>query len=400
MGRRQLQLSDEAGAERIDGARVTHELASVLRVRPLVGRMFSADEDKPGAPEVVVIGEGLWRERFGARESVIGETLRLNGVSHTIVGVMPSAAAFPRNIRLWVPFRGNPTQDYQSYGSDGAIARLKPGITPDAATKDLLRAQQPIWDARDRDRIVSPFVRPLREQFARDFRTQASTLQVAVAILLIVACVNVASVMLARAIARKREMGIRLAIGASRSRLARQLFLENVLLAAAGGAIGLILGRWALDLLLSTAGDQVPQWADFSLDGRVVAFTVLLSGATAVLFGWAPALHAIVAACAERCTTSVRARRRAREDGERSVRSSARSSRSRRCCWWPRGCCCARTTACATSTRASTCRTCSRLPSRCRRSSTGVATEPRRSRSGTGSPRHWNHSPAWKLRGW
>lgn len=288
-----FNLADGSGAERIDGARATHELASVLRVRPLVGRMFSADEDKPGAPPVVVIGEGLWRERFGARENVLGETLRLNGVAHAIVGVMPSAAAFPRSIRLWVPFRGNPAQDYQSYGSDGAIARLKPGVSAEDAGKDLLRAQQPIWEARDRDRTVSPFVRPLREQFVSDFRTQASTLQAAVAILMIVACANVASVMLARAIARRREMGIRLAIGASRTRLARQLFLENLLLAAAGGVVGLILGRWALHLLLTTAGDQVPQWADFSLDSRIVAFTVLLSGATAILFGWAPALHAI-----------------------------------------------------------------------------------------------------------
>jgi predicted permease len=288
-----FNLSDASGAERIEGARVTHDLAAVLRVKPLLGRMFSADEDKPGAPPVVVIGEGLWRERFGARQTVLGETLRLNGVAHPIVGVMPAAASFPRNIRLWVPFQGNPAQDYQSYGSDGAIARLKPGVSAEDAAKELLRTQQPIWEARDRDKLVSPFVRPLREQFVRDFRAQASTLEAAVAILMIVACANVASVMLARAIARRREMGIRLAIGASRTRLARQLFLENLLLASAGGAAGLVLGRWALQLLLTTAGDQVPQWADFSIDSRIVAFTVLLSSATAILFGWAPALHAI-----------------------------------------------------------------------------------------------------------
>ena len=192
-----------------------------------------------------------------------------------------------------MPLAGDPAQSWQSYSYDGAVARLKPGVSVADASRDLLRVHEAIWQARDRDRNVSPFVRPLRDQFVADFRAQASTLQAAVAILMIVACANVASVMLARAIARRREMGIRLAIGASRSRLARQLFLENLVLAAAGGAIGLVLGRWALDVLLTAAGDRVPQWADFALDGRIVSFTVLLSGATALLFGWAPALHAV-----------------------------------------------------------------------------------------------------------
>ena len=188
------------------GANVTAGLASVLGIRPLAGRMFSIEEDRPKGPPVVVLGEGLWRERFAASPAAVGRTLKLNGVVHTIVGVMPKSAEFPGGVKLWVPFAGDPNQTWQSYGYS-AIGRLKPGVSARDAEADLLRAQQPIWEARDKDHIVSPYARPLHEQFVRDYRSTASTLLVAVALLLVVACANVASVMLARALARRREMG-------------------------------------------------------------------------------------------------------------------------------------------------------------------------------------------------
>jgi predicted permease len=287
-----FNLSDERGADRIEGARVTYDFLRVLKIAPLVGRTFTADEDRPKGPPVTVIGEGLWEERFGRRGDVLGRTLKLNGIAHTIIGVVPRAAEFPGRVRLWVPFAGDPNQPFQSYGY-GAIGRLKSGISVADAEKDLLRTQQPIWDARDKDHVVSPYAKPLHEQFVRDFRGTASTLLTAVALLLFVACANVASVMLARALARRREMGIRLAMGASRMRIARQLFVENLTLSALGGVAGLLLGRWALHLLLASAGDQVPPWADFSVDARVIGFAIALIALTAVLFGWAPALHAI-----------------------------------------------------------------------------------------------------------
>ena len=287
-----FNVSDGAGAERIEGARVTHDFAAVLGVRPVLGRTFTPEEDRPKAERVVVINEGLWRERFDAAPDVLGRTLKLNGVAHTIVGVMPAAIRFPGNVRLWVPMAGDPAQQYQSYFAS-AIGRLKAGVQVEDGEKDLLRAHQPIWDARDKDHAVSPYARPLREDLARDFRTQARTLLGAVAILLVVACANVASVMLARALARRREMGIRLAVGASRTRLARQLFVENVVLATLGGAAGLALGHWALRVLITTAGDQIPSWANFDFDLRVGAFALVVTAATTVLFGWAPALHAI-----------------------------------------------------------------------------------------------------------
>jgi predicted permease len=287
-----FNLAEGNSAERIDGLTVTSDFAKVIGIQPILGRMFTEQEDHPKGPQVTIISEALWRERFGAGNDVLGKTMKLDGVAHTIVGVMPRTATFPGNVRLWVPLRGDPNQDYQSYGAEG-LGRLKAGVTVESATKDLLRTQEPIWKARDRDRIVSPFARPLREQFSEDYRTAATALLVAVVLLLIVTCANVASIMLARALARRREMAIRLAVGASRPRLARQLFLENVVLAAIGGVLGLVLGRWALQLLIGQAGDQIPAWATFNLDVRVITFSIAASAATALLFGLAPALHAM-----------------------------------------------------------------------------------------------------------
>ena len=239
-----FNVSDGRVADRIEGVRVTHGFARVLGISPLHGRMFTADEDRPNAPPVVVIGEGVWRDRFGGRSDAIGQTIKLNGIPHTIVGVVPAAGDFPGGVRLWVPLAGDPNQEGQSYGPSG-IGRMKPGVSLETAEADLRRAHEPIWQARDRERTVSPFVRPLREHVSSDFRTAALALVMAVALLLAVTCANVASIMLARALARRREMGIRLAVGASRLRLVRQLLLENLLLSAIGGAAGFAVGRWA-----------------------------------------------------------------------------------------------------------------------------------------------------------
>jgi predicted permease len=292
-GTRSLNLADESGAERISAAQVTHELEDVLRIQPIVGRMFTAEEDHPKAPYVTVIGQTLWQERFGGDPNVLGRTLKLSGQTYTIIGVLPRAAdVFPADTRLWIPLRGDPNQEGQSYGFEG-VGRLRAGVTVEQAEQDLLRAHQPIFDKRDKERIVSPFVQPLRELVVRDYRTAASTLAVAVALLLAVACANVAAVMLARALARRREMAIRVAVGASRLRLLRQLFVENLLLATIGGVLGLLMGQWAIRALIEQLPDQAPPWASFGVDARVMLFAVLASVFTVLLFGWAPALHAV-----------------------------------------------------------------------------------------------------------
>lgn len=286
-----FNVAGEQGADRLNGAAVTIDFLKVLGLQPLIGRAFSLEETQPNGPRVTMIGEALWRERFGGRADVLGQELRLNSRVYTVVGVLPKAAEFPGGVRLWVPMQNNPTTR-DGYSYEG-LGRLKPGVTVEQAGADLLRVQQQIFAEHDKERIVSPFTRPLRAQFTREYGTIASTLGAAVALLLGVACANVAALMLARALARRREIGIRLAVGASRARLLRQLLVENILLSIAGGILGLVVGHWAIQLLVTSLPEQAPSWTEFALDARMVAFTLAMSMLTAVLFGWAPAWHAM-----------------------------------------------------------------------------------------------------------
>ena len=289
---RSFNLSDEQNPERIEGAEATRDFAAVLGVQPLVGRTFTAEEDTAKGPRAVILSERLWRERYHADPKIQGQTIRLDGAPWTIVGVLPASAQFPGRPALWVPYQGDPNQQGESYTGDG-IGRLKPGVSIAQAEADLVHSHEAIWATRDKEKVVTPFVRPLRDEMVQDAKTSVPTLAAAVALLLIVACANVASVMLARAIARRREIGIRLAIGAGRGRLVRQLFVENLVLSVAGAVIGTLAGRATLNLLVATFEEQVPRWANFSLDWRVVAFSVGLAVVTALLFGSAPAWHAV-----------------------------------------------------------------------------------------------------------
>ena len=289
---RSLNLSDDDSAERIVGAAVTFDYFAALRVSPILGRLFTAEEDRPKAADVMLISERIWAQKFARDPHVLGKTMRLNGRPFEIVGVMPKEAEFPDEAAVWIALRGDPNQRGNSYSYD-AIARMKPGVTAAEAEQDLLQAHAPIWETRDKEKVVSPYVLPLREPFVRDFRTIARALGIAVGLLLVVACANVAAVMLARAIARRREIGIRLAIGAGRWRLLRQLFIENLLLAVIGGALGFLLGRWALHLLVISIATLLPSWTRFALDWRIVGFSAALSIGTSLLFGLAPALHAV-----------------------------------------------------------------------------------------------------------
>ena len=286
-----FNVAGEQGADRLNGAAVTMDFLKVLGLQPLIGRSFTAEETQPNGPRVTMIGEALWRERFGGRTNVLGQELRLNSRVYTVVGVLPKAAEFPGGVRLWVPMQNNPTTR-DGYSYEG-LGRLKPGVTVEQAGGDLLRVQEQIFAEHDKERIVSPFTRPLRAQFTREYTAIASTLGAAVALLLGVACANVAALMLARALARRREIGIRLAVGASRARLLRQLLVENILLSIAGGVLGLVVGHWAIQLLITSLPDQAPSWTEFALDARMVTFTLAVSTMTAVLFGWAPAWHAM-----------------------------------------------------------------------------------------------------------
>jgi predicted permease len=287
--RRSFNVASENGADRMDGASVSADFAKVLGIKPVIGRMFTAEEDRPNGPNVALISISVWHERFGGRKDVLGQTIRLNSRQFTIIGVLPPSADFPGGVRLWIPQQGDPNS-VDNYSLEGA-GRLKPGVTAAQGATDLLRAHQPIFDMRDKERAVSPLVRDLRQHLIGDYDTIVTTLGAAVSLLLIVACANVAAMMLARALTRRREMGIRLAIGASRTRLLRQLLVENLILSAMGSVLGLVIGNWAIQLLLESLPDQAPRWASFALDARMVIFTLGTCTVSALLFGWAPALQ-------------------------------------------------------------------------------------------------------------
>ncbi len=286
-----LNLSDGERAERIEGAVVTHDFAKVLGITPVLGRLFTPEDDRPNGPRVVLLGHNVWRQRYGGARDVVNRTLRINSAPYTVIGVLPPAAAFPGNIDMWLPLQGDPEQPWQSYSFSG-VARMKPGVALSAARQDLVRSHTPIFEQRDNDRVVTPVAFPLREMLVDDLGTVSMALAVAVGIVLLIACANVASLMLARSLARQREMGIRMAMGAGAGRLLRQLFTENLVLSFIGGGVGLLVGYWASRLLVSSVPDFFPTWVDLSLDVRVVGFSIALAALTAILFGWAPALHA------------------------------------------------------------------------------------------------------------
>ena len=299
-------------SERIAGIWITHDYFDVLKLKPVIGRTFLPEEDKPGGAKVALISYDLWRTRYGGSESVLGRQLRVNSESYTIIGVMPGEAAFPNDVQLWVPLASDPAQAWQSYFLDG-IGRLKSGVSADAAQSDLMRSHQAIFEQRDQDKTVTPRVILLREHLVGEFRTIAMVLAGGVAIVLLIACVNVSSVMLARSAAREREIGIRRALGAGTGRIARQLLSESALLSLAGAAAGVLLGGWGIQALLRSLPDETPPWMHFGADLRTVWFAVGAAVFTALIASLAPLIQAT----------------RSDANGSLAARASGRSSTTR-----------------------------------------------------------------------
>jgi len=290
-GESSLNLADASGAERVTGLAVTYDFATTLGIRPLLGRVFTKEEDGPATTRVVMIGQGLWQTRFAGARDVVGRSLRLNSVPYTIVGVLPREAEFPGNTQFWIPLNEDPNQRSPSYGYEG-IGRIKPGVTIEEARADLMRAHAPIWAATDSAHIVSPRLDGLREQFVSNFKAMGKALGAGSLLVLLIACANVAGAMLARSIFRRREIAIRLALGASAKRVGRQLITESLALAALAGVAGTVLGRWLVHLLMTAGRDQIPPWVQLGFDFRTVMFAVMVIVATALVFGLAPALQA------------------------------------------------------------------------------------------------------------
>lgn len=286
-----LQISDGNRSEMLQAAQATHDLLRVLKVNPLHGRWFLPEEDKPNAAKVAVLGYGLWQTRFGGNTNAIGQTIRLNAQPYTIVGVLPPGVDYPNRTEIWTPTALD--RNNQNGWFLNGVARLKPGVTIAKAEEDLLRIHKGMIESRNVNKITSPSVYPLRDWYVGNFRQATTILLGAVALVLLIACANIAGIMLARGSARAREMGIRTALGAPRARIVRQLLTESLLLGASGGVLGTILGFQGLNGLLSLMPpNQLPGWVRFDLDWRFLAFCLTVSIGSAVLFGLWPAWNA------------------------------------------------------------------------------------------------------------
>ncbi|MEW5928798.1 MAG: ABC transporter permease [Gemmatimonadota bacterium] len=293
-GSRGFNLAGEGEPVRLQGSPVTHGLFPLLGVRPALGRGFLPEDDRPGAEPVVILGHETWRSRFGGRADVVGSKAVVNGIPTTVVGVMPRGFRFPVKAELWVPARPDPADALGARGWMVATARLRPGVTVEQAGADLARVARELAAEHPDTHAGWRFgARAYGSAYVRGERgTMLGLMLGGVAFVLLIACANVANLLLARGAARRREIAVRAALGAARRRIVRQLLTESVLIALAGGAAGVLVGSWWLHWLVATLGVEVPYWMTFELDGRVLAYTAALSVATGLLFGILPALRA------------------------------------------------------------------------------------------------------------
>jgi predicted permease len=286
----QFALLGDEGAELVGGMRASWDLQATLGLQPVLGRLMMPEDDVLGGPDVVLLTESFWRDRFAADPAVVGRSLTLDARPHTVIGVLPDEAALGDDTRIWVPLHPDPDRggSYYLYG----IGRLREGVSPQEAQADLRRIHQARVEEGEASRSAFPIVTDIREREVGDIRLGTYVLWGAVLVLLLIACINVASLMLARAVARGREFGVRAALGAGRSPIVRQLLTESLLLALAGGILGVLLGIVGLWVLPTVLPLHLPVWVDFSLDGRVLLVSLAICLGTALLFGLAPALRA------------------------------------------------------------------------------------------------------------
>lgn len=287
---RGMSMTSGGGARRIECLRATHDIDDVLRLDPELGRFFTEAEDVPGAGLVGLLSVGFWEQEFARDPGVLGQVVILDDQPVEVIGVLPEEARLLSNGEIWLPLQLPPDDRYG--WSYSAIGRMKPGVSVEQAREDLLAVHKGIVEARPVNEITHPTVDSLRDRYLGEFRLGSGLLLAAVGIILLIACANIAGLMLARGVTREGEISVRLALGAPRMRIVRQLLTESAILAVFGGVTGTALGTWISFLLIRPMAIRFPTWVTFDLDWRFVTFTLALSGAAVLLFGLVPALRA------------------------------------------------------------------------------------------------------------
>ena len=288
---RPFNISGTENAERIGGALVSAETFPLLGAHPVLGRSFTQDDDRVGATPVVMLGDAIFARRYGSDRRIIGQTIRVNGVPHTVIGVMPPRFRFPEFADLWVPFAPNAAGGTREERDFGVVARLMPGVSMAMANEEMHVIAKSLEERYPEQKEWTAEATPFHISEALPGSMYGALLG-AVGFVLLIVCANLAGLLLARGAGRQREIAIRLALGATRRRIVRHLLTESIILSAAGGALGLLLTAWAVDVIRAVAADRLPYYVTFDVDRATLVFSLGVSILTGLLFGLLPALRA------------------------------------------------------------------------------------------------------------
>jgi putative ABC transport system permease protein len=293
-----MTLTGTGEATSLSNAVVTADLFTMFGVRPLVGRVFEPADDQPGAPRAVILTEGLWSSRFARDSGIVGRSITLDGEAFTVVGVMPASFEFPFTaddpVQLWTPVLASSSARWANQRDASflhGIGRLKDGVTIAQAQAELSTIAGRLAAQYPRNQRRGIVVRPYQEALVKDFRVGLAVLWGAVAAVLLIACANLANLLLARGSTRRREIAVRVALGASRAQILRQLLVESLVLAAVGGIAGVAIAVWGADLLVRVSPLQIPRLHAVHVDRTALLFAALASAATGILSGLVPALQ-------------------------------------------------------------------------------------------------------------